>query len=258
MAKAKGAPKVMDVVHPSIGRRPSPTSRPVILPDRAYMAIDPMLSTTDISEESTTSPTPDKNSTAELSSAPELTKDTQKTVDLPPSARRIERPELVEPGSLEADSEAPNTTNIPETPEATEPAPNTVPDLTEATPKTSDQVERIAASPPRAAEVEPDQESDDEAPTPETTTGVSGEPLQAQQPQSPDEAALKARQDELERLIAAGTYAVPINTVKRRRARILLIVLVVILVVLIAVDLLADMQIITLPFGLPHTSFLAH
>ncbi len=257
MPKPKGPPRVMDVVHPSIGRRPSPTSRPVILPDRAYMAVDPMLSGTDTSAERDTSPTSDKNDTVELSGAPELLKDAQTTVGLPLSSPHIRQPEQTEPESLETDVETRNTSIVSEPAEATRPASSASSDPTEARLKTSNRVESTSA-PTETLEDTSDQESDDEATDSETDTGISAEPLQAQQAQSPDEAALKAREDELERMISAGTYAVPINTVKRRQARLLLIVLGAVLALLIAVDLLADMQIITLPFGLPHTSFLAH
>ena len=259
MAKPKGPPKVMDVVHPSLGRRPSPTSRPVILPDRAYMAIDPMLSGTDASDEEPSSSAPAKENTVELTGAPELATNTQTDVAATLPARRIERPELpAEPESLETDTQAIAATDTPEEAEKTESATSTTLDSAEATPKASDQTESTPTVPTETPELEPDHESDDDTSETEMDTGISAEPLQAQQAQSPDEAALKAREDELERMISAGTYAVPINTVKRRQARLLLIVLGAVLVLLIAVDLLADMQIITLPFGLPHTSFLTH
>ncbi len=257
MPKPKGPPRVMDVVHPSIGRRPSPTSRPVILPDRAYMAVDPMLSGTDMSAEPDTSLTSDKNDAVELGGAPELAKDAQTTGSVPLPSPHVRKSEQAEPESLETDVNTRNTSIVPETAEATGPASSASSDVTEARLKTSNQVESTSA-PTEALEDTSDQGSDDDATDSETDTGISAEPLQAQQVQSPDEAALKAREDELERMISAGTYAVPINTVKRRQARLLLIVLGAVLVLLIAVDLLADMQIITLPFGLPHTSFLTH
>ena len=257
MPKPKGPPRVMDVVHPSIGRRPSPTSRPVILPDRAYMAVDPMLSTTDTNGKDDTSPTSEKDETVELSGAPELSKDVQATVDLPASNSRVPRSEQAASDPLVTEESTQTTSTVPEMAQSTELKTTTSSDATEAELKTSDRVESTPA-PTETAEDTSDQEADDDATEPEADTAMSAEPLQAQQAQSPDEIALKAREDELERMIAAGTYAVPINTVKRRQARLLLIVLATVLVLLIAVDLLADMQIITLPFGLPHTSFLAH
>lgn len=253
MAKPKGPPRVMDVVHPSIGRRPSPTSRPVILADRSYMAADPMLSTTDANEEKDIMSPPDKNDAPELSGAPALSKDTQVTPDL---SSTNHQPQQVE--SAASDVETPTTrAETVDATEKTDLVPNMSSDTTETAPKASEQVQPQPSS-TETPEETADQESDDDTADSEADTAISAEPLQPQQVQSPDEVAMKAREDELERMIAAGTYAVPINTIKRRQARLLLIVLAAVLVVLIAVDLLADMKIITLPFGLPHTSFLAH
>jgi len=62
------------------------------------------------------------------------------------------------------------------------------------------------------------------------------------------------RQKELEHLIESRKYALPINTRGRRRAMLWSLV-VIVLLALVAVDLLADLGTITLPFSLPHTNF---
>ncbi len=289
MAKPKATSKVMDVVHPSGNRRPSPTSRPVILPDRSYMAADPMLSVTDAKDKNAVLPPSDKKELPKLNGAPELDEKTQATdleaesttTDLKPL--NPEKPELLtvdEPKTTDT-SDTPDTPDAPDT--LVTPVATDIPDAledpeipkTEETPEVAASVpdsspgaiaasittpEHVDTTPPESSDTPEGDESDSEsdADTPETDAEPSEDAAQTQPAQNPDDAALKAREEELERHIAAGTYAVPINMVKRRRTRVLFVVVFVVLILIIAVDLLADMGTITLPLGLPHTNFLAH
>lgn len=71
------------------------------------------------------------------------------------------------------------------------------------------------------------------------------------------EAARQARETELEQLIASGKYAVPVNSVERKRTvhtSVGLTVLVVVLAALL-IDLMLDANIIELLQKLPHTHF---
>lgn len=239
MAKPESAPKVMDAVHP-IGRRPSQTSRPVILSNREYMATDPMLSVTDNSGEDAVMPKSEDKKATELSGAPEFDAKAEATGPKPESVVADLKPvEEVQPEPLQAEAD---TAVVSQN------------SLSDAHVQAAEKLESTPSEPfttPETAEAETD---DDETPNPEPE--ATNEPLQAQQPLGPNEAALHAREEEIEHHIAAGTYAVPINTVKRRRAQITVGILVVLLIILIALDLLADMSIITLPFGLPHTNLL--
>ncbi len=262
MAKPKDTPKVMDVVHPSGTRRPSPTSRPVVLSNHAYMADDPMLSVVGTANEDAVLPVSGEKDVQTLSGAPELS-----TANKAANSASEPTAADIKPGEQQAadgpslgESETSENSDTLETPETPDTAKDSLSDSAEVSTKPADLTAAVPVVAPEAAEAEaePDSDTDEDEPEAETDTALSVDPLQAQQPQSPDEVALKAREDELEHLIAAGTYAVPINTVKQRQARVVLIILLVVFVALVAVDLLADMNIITLLFGLPHTNFLAH
>jgi hypothetical protein len=72
--------------------------------------------------------------------------------------------------------------------------------------------------------------------------------------ENPEENPEAARNLELERHIAAGTYFVPIGQVKRRRRKVILLTVFILLGATLALDLLLDMEIIKLD-SIPHTSF---
>ena len=257
MAKQSEPPKVMDVVHPSGERRPSPTSRPVIVSDRSYMAADPMLSVTPVADNAATVESPEQQETVSLSGAPEVKKAASATGAGSGEELRVEPPA--------ADGATDSQTEAVATP-ATEPAPAEEPPQgpseTAATPEVShkhiEPLHPSAFSSTEKSETDTTSNAADDASSDNDASDTdTDEPAEAQPSKNPDEAAINARKEELERLIASGTYAVPINTVKRRQMRLVLLFLAGLLVVLIALDLLADMGTITLPFGLPHTTFLS-
>ncbi|MCA9328094.1 hypothetical protein KDA14_06200, partial [Candidatus Saccharibacteria bacterium] len=88
----------------------------------------------------------------------------------------------------------------------------------------------------------------------DTADGESSEVEEVPQ-QTPEDEAAAAREAELERHIAAGTYAVPIGQVKHRRQKMILIFVFVLLLAVVAVDVLLDMDILKLS-SVPHTNFL--
>ncbi len=105
------------------------------------------------------------------------------------------------------------------------------------------------ANPRKPAQLHP-VTTDEPAPDNDTTETTNADSDKAEEP--PEEAVASDRELELERMIAAGTYFVPIGQAKRRR--ILLTVIVgTILLAVIALNLLLDMNILTL--NLPHTNF---
>jgi hypothetical protein len=72
--------------------------------------------------------------------------------------------------------------------------------------------------------------------------------------ESSEEDPEAARNLEIERHIAAGTYFVPIGQVKRRRRAIAFIITCLLLATLVVLNILLDLDILTL--NLPHTNFL--
>lgn len=64
-----------------------------------------------------------------------------------------------------------------------------------------------------------------------------------------------ARTRKLEQLVASGTYAVPINAVRRKRSRTFVATMCVLALVLatLLLDVLLDVGIVDLPFSVPHT-----
>jgi len=68
-------------------------------------------------------------------------------------------------------------------------------------------------------------------------------------------AAQEARQQELDRLIVSGQYAVPINAVRRKRSRIFVFAMCLLAIVLAVLlfDVLLDANIIKVSTSIPHT-----
>ncbi|MBL8031859.1 MAG: hypothetical protein JNK33_06100, partial [Candidatus Doudnabacteria bacterium] len=66
---------------------------------------------------------------------------------------------------------------------------------------------------------------------------------------------LSAQEADIERHIAAGTYAVPIDTVRRRRRTITIFAVLTLLTLLITLDLLLDLDVLQ-NSSVPHTNFL--
>ncbi len=248
-------PKVMDAVHPAGSNpRPSSNSRPTIVANHRYIKNDPMINTTvEEPPEQTTSPEQPKSAgekvvdtniqkpedeTDKKDGPKEEIKSSETAVDTAPTETSQEEPSPTEPTVPEsADSKPelaePLVINPPEEEDASKEAPEEVPEATV---------------------------TDDETSQAQENVNVGGDPITAviKMPESQpnqDDSEQQAREAELERMIAAGTYAVPINGAKRRRSWVFLTILLVVVVALIVVDVLADMEVLSLPFGLPSTNF---
>lgn len=96
----------------------------------------------------------------------------------------------------------------------------------------------------------PEEPKDEPEDDDETEADTAGE-TEAENPEENPEAA---RNLELERHIAAGTYFVPIGQVKRRRRKVILLTVFILLAAILVLDLLLDMEILKLD-SIPHTSF---
>lgn len=217
MATEKSAPKIMDVVHPG-NVQPNPSGRPVIVSNHSYIKADPMLSTADDAQVSDSAPAAPQASTEPVAEMRH-----EKVISEPKSAVEAEPEKPVEPKEPPAQEEETPIAKAPEKPVAA--------------------LDTESAREPATEDV--------------SSNATSNVLLQSTQGQNPEEAAALERDDELERLIASKQYAVPINVSGKRRGKLLLLVAATLLLILMAVNLLADMQVITLPSGIPHTSFFA-
>lgn len=232
MATQGGAhkPKVMDAVHPpSSAPTPAATGRPVIVSNRSYIKNDPMLNVQ--SDPVTPAKTEPEALAAEQPTPAE---------QVEPKAPKLQ---LVGEKKIQPLSAQKPEESTPEVAEA--PAEDTAP---------------ISAEPKEEKPAEPaEQPAPVETPTTEESDMAAKEAalLDAQlAPQAvPDTSEDQVRNEELERMIAAGTYAVPLNRKKRRRAWLAWTIIITIVVAIIVVDVLADMGVFTLPFGIPSTDF---
>lgn len=239
MATSKKPAKVMDTVR-SGDTPPNPSSRPVLVTNRPFMAVDPMLTvgeTTASGEKPSGEPVPKLSDNP--TGAPRLTREGKNIA--PVSNQGNEANE----NPAAKDSTAQETTQDdqpePEKPEPDQPE-------TDA-PETEQPVHRtggIKITPPKHG-TSGDQDAPDELS--ETEPG-STEEVSAESSEEDPEAA---RNLEIERHIAAGTYFVPIGQVKRRRRKIVIITVLVLLVAVVGLDLLLDMEILKLD-SIPHTS----
>ena len=116
-----------------------------------------------------------------------------------------------------------------------------------AEPKTVQSVEPIATEETSITEQEP---AEVEENVPEDGSAV-------QETEHANKSGADAHDEEIERHIAAGTYAVPINSHSRRRRKIWGTILIVIFIILVATNIVADMNIISVPSWLPHTNLLS-
>lgn len=197
--------------------QPSPSGRPVIVSNHSYIKADPMLSASDDAQVSGSATAPQ----AAAEPVAEMRREKVISEPKPAAEAEPEKPiEPKEPPTQEKDVPAGGATGKP------------------------------AAVPDKEAVTDPATED-------ASSDATSNVLLQSTQGQNPEEAAAQEREDELEQLIASGQYAVPINVSGKRKGKMVLLIVATLLLVLVAVNLLADMQVITLPSGIPHTSFFA-
>lgn len=242
-AKKSVKPKIMDAVHPqSSAPSPSASGRPIIVSNHSYIKNDPMLNVqSDAPKTEEPAAAPDTKTTEKPSSEPKLQLVGEKKIQ---PITTEEKPVDEAPGS-DSTTETTEKEDLP----------------TEAS--TSD--ETIEQEPEPAVITEP------EAPEePEPAEPVDPAPLEVpvEEPAKPDlggaqlapqptqnEAEQQAEDEAIEHMITAGTYAVPINRKKKRRSWIMFTIVTVLVLVVVGLDVLADMGVITLPFGIPSTDF---
>lgn len=218
MAENKPTAKIMDVVHPG-NVQPAPSGRPVIVSNRPYIKADPMLNAPD------TLPNNTSPANAPIEQNEKI------------SVTDHDESDIANKQEVEIAAEQPEKIAVEPHTEKVIPVPSSAIESDDSTHKD-----------------EPEAPAEHSAPEDDTT--LAANILKAQTPSAPavDEDAEKAREEELERLIASKEYAVPINKVGRHKKIILLWVLVLLVLLIVMVDLLADMGVISLPF-VPHTSF---
>lgn len=219
--KPTATPKAMDIHTPATAPAVT-TSKPVIVPTRS-LAADPMLS-----ENTSGSSTP----TQAPATAPVINRQA-KTIAPLSEPSLAEEPAAPVPAESEP-AVAPDLTTV-----ASESA---TPPKVAAEPAAVSEANPIAeASVPATNESDEDYDSEDEA---ETGTAVQ------------EKTAEQMRADQLEELIAKGNYAVPLNRKHNRRMNAMLAIVFVLFIALITLDLLLDMEVLTLS-GFPHTDLLA-
>lgn len=240
MADGKTQPKAMDVVHAG-ATQPSPSGRPVIVSNRPYIKIDPMLNAEGTAPAAAAQPPADVQATPET--VPKAGK---------PETSSVTETAAPQDEAADQDSEAKPLAFVLPPQQADAPA--------EASEK-AETVSGKATDHPAAAAtglIHDDRATTSDVSFASPDTELPDDILQTKSAAAPDDEAAKAREEELEQLIAAKTYAVPINKTGRRKKKILLWSLLFILFGIIALDLLADMGVFSLPFGIPHTNFLSN
>ncbi len=232
MPASKKPTKVMDGVHP--GDTPPPSSgRPVIVTNRPILTTDPMLSTdaVDTGEEK-----PSGESAATPSGVPKFTHEAK---DIAPQQATDE--------TAEPESESkPESESAPEKPE--------VPPAEKPEGEALSYKDKIHITPPNEVKSTPDEESSEVKDDSDDSSEDDDSAATPEQAERAEEDPKTAKEHEIERHIAAGTYFVPIGQAKRRRMAIAFIVFLVLIATLIALNILLDLDILTL--NLPHTNFL--
>lgn len=238
--------KVMDVTHPS-NVRPSTTSRPVIVSNRPMIPEDPMINQAALSAIDIEKPAgaPKDAAGVPLPSAPEVDR---KGKTIIPAVATNEKNEPVAPNedksSVDTPTPAQSVANA---------------DVQEPSEENSAPKDFVPALSPSEAIDAPEKEQSTHASDRENRpsfSGISGTTdLDEDEEESKTKSKEDKRQEELETLIAAGTYHVPIGQVAKRRGRIVMGIILIILLLVVAVDLSLDMGLFTVA-GLPHTNFL--
>jgi len=264
--RATEVAKVMDITHPS-NVQPSTTSRPVLVTNRPMIAEDPMIAQAAQSAIDIEKPAgaPTEDTPPDVLSAPEVTRQ-GKTVT-PVSVKVGE----AEPAKPEEPSVPPNqpqpqpvTITIDAGPEDAVEEQIAVAEPSEAQPEPSAEEELPKESvKPKEAETKPKTE-----PTPsfnlqtpktieKTTFAAMNDDSQLDEgdAETKEKTAEDKRQEELEAIVTAGTYHVPIGQVAKRRGRVLFLVVLIVVLLVVLFDLALDTGLFTVS-GVPHTNFL--
>jgi hypothetical protein len=236
-------PKMTDVTKPGT-TVPSPTSRPIVVANRSVMANDPMIAQPDVPATPADAPAVHRSQKVVAPVSPDLqmpATDTDASEPVPaaePEAVPADAPTTAAGTGTLFEKPAPAETNAPAQPDtavggkgpsasgATEPGP------------------KPAARPnPEASAAD-----QDDVPTDATPDEITAQAA----------AAEEARRKELEQLIEAGAYAVPINAVQRKRSQAFVVAMIIlsIILALALLDAALDSGMLKLSFNVPHTHFL--
>jgi hypothetical protein len=252
--------KVMDITHPS-NVQPSASSRPIIVSNRPMIAEDPMINQAALSAIAAEKPAgaPENTSSPEVASAPEVARQGKTIVPTTPAQEKSapatsnDAESSPEPVTITIDANAQDTAeeqvSVSQAPEKkTDAEPAAPPSKEPVKPKDTEAKSKLEVAsfdtpPPKMSE-------------PSSFTALSdNSQLDEGDESSKQKTVEDKRQEELEELIAAGTYHVPIGQVAKRRGRIVFAVIVVVVLLLVVFDLALDAGLFTLA-GVPHTDFL--
>lgn len=243
MNTPKKPAKVMDAVHP-VSAAASPTSRPIIIKNRDFMAADPMvhaIDTATMAAEEQSSGEPAKPVQPVGAQASVLTDvGSEKTLQpasapLAPDAAALSTEAATDPHEKTA-----AVTDTSHTDEAKLPAETASPE--HAGSVAQEHSKRAKITEPTVADAPLVKELNDGGEATATDADAT-------------EAAPTTQELELEHHIAAGTYAVPIDTARRRKRTMLLITVGTVIVLALILNVLLDLNILSLP-SVPHTNFL--
>jgi hypothetical protein len=256
--KPTDLPKVMDVTHPA-NVQPSTTSRPVIVTNRPMIPEDPMINQAAQSAIDIEKPAgaPKEEEAPDVTSAPEISAREGKTIVPITTDTEVETSKAEEKGK-DAEAETPHTTITIDTGLEEDGGENEHLLAAEEPDKQTDALKEPVA--PKATATKPVAEEASSKPEPANEdTSFTAIPEDGQldegDPESKEKTAEEKRQEELEEIIAAGTYRVPIGQVAKRRSRMVFTVIIIVLLLLALLDLALDMGLLTLS-GVPHTNLL--
>jgi len=220
---AQKSTKIDDVKRPG-KTLPSASGRPILVSNQPTMPNDPMMAP----------------ASGEPSEGPDTGVMTHSTKAIQPIDPALSKPAEEQPAEVKADAPAPEAKASPE------PKP-------EETPKAA---EPAADAPIEEAKSAPAADPDAPAAKPLPASGHEDEGAMSEAELAAAEAKAK-REAEIEEMIASGKYAVPINSVRRKRSHVYAAMLCVVALVLalVLVDALADMGTLKLPSSIPHTHF---
>jgi len=119
----------------------------------------------------------------------------------------------------------------------------------------SSNISEVPAAPLPSKDIETSEKSTPDEADKHSFSTLSDDAEIVDDEESKQKIKIDQRQEELEALISAGTYHVPIGQVAKRRGRIVFGIILIVLLLLVAVDLSLDMGLLSSNV-LPHTNFL--
>lgn len=215
----------MKDVTPSDAVPTGSTSRPVLITNRPMVA-DPMLAKSTPAQPANGAPVTHRQAKTISPLHAQLNPDAASTMTSAEARAAAEKGLLVEP----SDS------------------------VSEVEPPPASQTEEVE-EPSEAAELEPEVSNDSDEKTPVSDTEPSAEDEDDDEdeeglPAPTEQTAEEARRQQLEELIAKGTYAVPVNRTRKRRTVYIAVLVGVIAFAILVGFILQDMELIALP-GVP-------